>query len=180
MNDRIVPPRPNLGPEPWDDHAAVDWIIAIIFVIFIMNFFFYCYQMFLDLKNVRRLKRESAADESANDDPKAVWVAWSNRVRAALDLEFGASHSARTTEEIEADPAIKSGLSAERRDRLIAFLREADLAKFAGESIALDAETISAWETWVVEFCRDSQSPPRPKTPKPNRIDPPRLAQLFP
>lgn len=177
MNGRIVPPRPNLGPEPWDDRAAVDWIIVIVFVIFIIYFLFFCYKIYMDIKNSRRLRRESAAGESANDDPKAVWVEWSNRVRAALDLEFGAGHSARTTEEIEADPVIETGLNAERRDRLIAFLRAADLAKFGGESIALKTETLSDWQTWIEEFCRDSQSPPRRKTPKSNRIDQVILAQ---
>lgn len=166
MNDRIVPPRPNLGPEPWDDRSSTDLFVIIAFALFIINVLLFFYKLLMELRTSARSKSSSLTASPANDDPQAVWVAWSNRVRAALDREFGAGHSARTTEEIEDDSAIKTGMNADRRDRLIAFLRAADHAKFGGESIALDPETRLKWDDWVQEFCRTGESSSNGKTSK--------------
>lgn len=178
MNDRILPPRPNLGPEPWDDRSFTDLFIIIAFVLFVINALLFIYKLLMDIRGSARSNRSSSTENPANDDPKAVWVAWSNRVRAALDREFGAGHSARTTEEIEGDSAIKTGMNADRRDRLIAFLRAADQAKFGGESIALDPETRSIWDDWVQEFCRSCESLSEGQSAKQNRVNKNKLVNL--
>lgn len=128
----LVPPRPNLGPEPMPEDRSLTprplaWLPAagIIGVV-----------LWLWLR--RRLRRRGDVRHAGPRRPAAApatlrdqTIARSRAVRAALAARFGPSWSAKTTEEIAAEPALAEGLGAEPAARLVAFLAEADRAKFA-------------------------------------------------
>jgi hypothetical protein len=78
-------------------------------------------------------------------------IARSRAVRAALAARFGPSWRARTTEEIAADPALAERVGTDQAARLVAFLREADRAKFAGEADLGPPEPPAAF-AWLDEL----------------------------
>jgi hypothetical protein len=89
-------------------------------------------------------------------------VAWAVAVREALVARFGPSWRAKTTEEIAEDHALAFALGVEDADRLLAFLGEADRAKFAaesGESWVPESYAMGDWESWVATFI----APPAPE-----------------
>jgi hypothetical protein len=128
----LVPPRPNLGPEPMPEDRFITprllaWLLAswIIDVVLLLWFW-------------RRLRRRGALrrvrprrSTAAPPTLQTQTIAWSRAVREALAARFGPSWCAKTTEEIAAEPALAERLGAEPAARLVAFLAEADRAKFA-------------------------------------------------
>ncbi len=136
----LIPPRPNLGPEPLiDSQASVNLgfgigiaillaLLALIFVVFLR-------------RRSRRGKRLSGVPmfpDTSDESERERMIAWSIAVREALASRFGNVWKARTTEEIADDPQLLAQIGSERSERLIRFLREADRAKFADSSAALD------------------------------------------
>ncbi|WP_435021936.1 hypothetical protein TA3x_002640 [Tundrisphaera sp. TA3] len=125
--ESLIPPRPNLGPEPWEEPGGLGpaWIgggLALALALILVA-------------RRRRLARKRPAGESdgpsdggAGLDP---WVAASERAREALVRAFGPGWRSRTTEEIEADPMLADRLGPDHATRLVALFRRADLAKFA-------------------------------------------------
>jgi hypothetical protein len=89
------------------------------------------------LRNRERLRAERAERTCLANVPGSLrdqLIARSRDVRGSLAARFGPSWRARTTEEIAADPVLAKQLGSDRAARLVAFLREADRAKFAVEA----------------------------------------------
>jgi hypothetical protein len=127
----LVPPRPNLGPEPLPRRldvleltlivgAAATGLVGLI----------------LASRRVRRDHRREAEPgrprlpEGPFATRREQMAGWSKAVREALSRRHGEHWRARTTEEIAADPALAGSLGPEAAARLVAFLVESDRAKF--------------------------------------------------
>jgi hypothetical protein len=145
--ESLVPPRPNLGPEPWPEarsgRGTVLWLgLAVGFVLLMAG---------LRVWKQRRSRwiRNAAAtsihlENHAEPSPRERLIAISEQVRDALIRTFGAPWGSKTTEEIGRGSALIERLEPTEVDRLIVFLKLADRAKFAeGEP-----ELLEDWEAW--------------------------------
>lgn len=118
----LVPPRPNLGPEPlpgpWP-WASVGGAVGIAIVVGLWAW--------LSLRRRKPIERE--ADTEARPPTLLSRAA---DLRATLAERFGPGWIARTTEEVLGDEMLAERLGPERHARLEDLLRAADRAKFAG------------------------------------------------
>lgn len=152
----LVPPRPNLGPEPWaDEPAGRGWTVAAGAGLAALAATAWL------LARRRRKRRRIANDQMTNeqkndaaDGPGGRLAAWSGKARGALVERFGPAWGARTTEEIAADEGLAAALSAARFEGLVRLLREADRAKFAG----VDGDQGEDWEDWVAAFVAELEA----------------------
>ncbi|WP_422931492.1 hypothetical protein [Singulisphaera sp. PoT] len=134
----LLPPRPNLGPEPLvlvqsQRELIFAGLFAFVFALFLLIWF----------TRRRRARRRATfpglvlpSSGGSDDSEREQMIAWSLAVREALATRFGNVWKARTTEEIASDAALLAQFGEERSERLIRFLREADRAKFADASSA--------------------------------------------
>ncbi len=144
----LVPPRPNLGPEPWPIHpnSFGGTIPVTLLVLLVVG---------LGLR-VRRGKRRKPREESSplvessqgDPSPREQLIATSNQIRNALFQAFGPSWRSKTTEEIGNDRSLIERLDPDDFGRLITFLILADRAKFAGS----EPESLDDWTTWAAGF----------------------------
>jgi hypothetical protein len=152
----LVPPRPNLGPEPWsetriDRELPLEIGVALALVLGGLLWI---------IRRRRVIRRRAALAEtkvSAHDDsPGAVLVSLASRVREDLAARFGPSLRARTTEEIAADAAIREALGEGNLEPLTHLLITADRWKFASEYGNGREESLlddlSNWEAWHKTF----------------------------
>jgi hypothetical protein len=121
---RLVPPRPNLGPEPWPEQRPwfpLLWIAAGLLVISRLR--------------ARRKRPPQNVRPSVGTDatPRERLVALSDTIREDLSTRFGASWRAKTTEELSADGQLEELLGAEMFPDLIRLLDRVDRLKFAPE-----------------------------------------------
>lgn len=149
----LVPPRPNLGPEPWPESGLPwIWITALAIATAMVVAWIWW-----------RLRRRpgavgaastlpSHAIPASNPNPEGV-VALAETARAALVSRFGSPWRARTTEEVATDPGLAETFGPETVERLVSLLRAADRSKFAadGSGPQRDEDT-EAWALWVASF----------------------------
>ncbi len=143
--EQLIPPRPNLGPEPCsasgNRSGAPGWLaLAVVLV-------------GLGLWLRSRFRRRSASRElkivedstPADPSPRQRLIVQSDQIREALVRAFGSAWRSKTTEEIGEDDALLQKLEPAEFDRLIDFLRLADRAKFADS----EPEAVEDWESWT-------------------------------
>jgi hypothetical protein len=128
----LVPPRPNLGPEPLPrrlDTLELALIVAAA-ALGLMG-------LAVALRRLGRQRRGMGPDPARPTLPEGPFAtrreqmaAWSGVVRETLSLRFGDRWRARTTEEIASDPGLAEALGPEAAARLVRFLAESDRAKF--------------------------------------------------
>jgi hypothetical protein len=161
----LVPPRPNLGPEPWTEPqglarspfsiaAGLGTLVVVLLVTWLLRR--------RRLRHARQAPRTSTLEPS-DDSPHGRIVRLAADVRQVLSAQLGPTMRARTTEELAADPLVQERLGAEQFELLIQLLSRADLWKFAppsenGHSDSLATE-IPAWEALVATLGR--RQPPR-------------------
>src|SRR5437870_5237674 len=117
----LVPPRPNLGPEPWPERSSVlDVWLAFLGVLLIIT---------LSLALVRRSKRRRSTTGSTSnshhplpDDDRGRLIVWAEAARGRLIDRFGPTWQAKTTEEIADDPILIELVDAESRASLLRLL----------------------------------------------------------
>jgi hypothetical protein len=141
----ILPPRPNLGPEPLpppDEPAfgPLAWIAAIGLPALALFGW-----VLLRRRRKPAAPHEPGAIETTRADlgdahPSSI-VAAAEMARKLVAARLGPDWLARTTEELTADPAVARSLTAATRTRLEALLQAADRAKFApGSGVAGDGQ----------------------------------------
>lgn len=145
----LVPPRPNLGPEPWrepDPRSGLVLAATIVILVVLLA---------LWIRRRRRSRHARGNDPSTRDSitappgPRGRLVDLSETVRDALTAQFGRSFRARTTEELSADDRLKEWLGEDAFQELMRFLDRIDRVKFAPERPALeDAELNEILGTW--------------------------------
>ncbi len=149
-SEGLIPPRPNLGPEPWADPPGGPrrlppwaWFLAPALLLAAWRW-----------RRLRRRRIRPAGDGLAappadpDPSPRLRMIAASDSVRVALIGAFGPSWKSKTTEEIAAEPAVGDRLGPDRAARLGEFLAEADRAKFAGQ----EPGGVEGWEAWAASF----------------------------
>ncbi len=144
-----LPPRPNLGPEPWPEPPAgsrewVAWAVAVAVVLVVVMVWRWS----------RRRRRPIQGRIPVAGGPGAVSeepapervVRLSAEVRRALADRLGSPLPAMTTEEVLARMAAEPAFSKDGLEPLRSLLREADRVKFAGRVESEDArEHAEAW-----------------------------------
>jgi hypothetical protein len=149
----LVPPRPNLGPEPWSETrqggSQLPWlgIGAAILAALLLGL------LLLRRRSQRRRARPIKSPTIVLDPtPETQLVQLASEVRETLIQRFGPSLRARTTEEIAGDQAIKKALGDPQFEDLIRFLATADHWKFApapenGDRGPL-VDDLARWTAW--------------------------------
>lgn len=148
----LIPPRPNLGPEPYDAAAPVwPWVVAIGAAIVTVGVIRWMQAPSQLAKPARNVEAELASSVA----PEVRMARLSAAVRQCLAARFDESWLAKTTEEIEAVVI----LGDEDVPRLIAFLHAADLVKFARREG--QGDDLEAWLAWASSFVADGASSKR-------------------
>jgi hypothetical protein len=147
----LVPPRPNLGPEPWPETSPLArvWLPLLGLILAVAAWFLW--------RTVRRRYARShegpAAPDALDVTPRGRLVALSTSAKSALATRFGPAWRAKTTEELAVQPALGELLGPEMLQELIEFLDRIDRLKFAPErpnhtGQSLDQE-LAAWNPRV-------------------------------
>jgi hypothetical protein len=149
---QLVPPQPNLGPEPWPEPAPwllVLWVAAGLFLLVLGVLAF----RLVRSARRRRRRRDQARAPLADATPRNRLVTLSDTIRDDLSTRFGTSWRAKTTEELAVDGQLEELLGAELFPELIGFLDQVDRLKFATERASQSddalAEQITTWEPRV-------------------------------
>jgi len=147
----LVPPRPNLGPEPWSETNPVTWpmLAMVIALVALLSGAFWIIR--------RRARRPGPAPPrppaiAPDHTPEAQLLNLAAQVRDSLVLRFGPPLRARTTEEISTDAVVKEALGDDHFKSLIRLLSTADHWKFAsppenGQTEFL-LEELPHWSAW--------------------------------
>ncbi len=146
----LVPPRPNLGPEPWSVERPSQWplvVAGLITAVLLAGLIW--------MIRRRRRGRPSVPPPQPvafPDTPDAQLLSLAVQARESLATRFGPALRARTTEEISSDAVVKQGLGDEHFATLIRLLSTADHWKFAslpenGQTASL-LEELPRWSTW--------------------------------
>ena len=151
----LVPPRPNLGPEPWSETqpTPVVYVALLLPLLVILS----CAILYGSWRRRRigraKEKQPPLRDEQLDASPRAQLIGLSGTLRAALTDRFGISYRARTVEELSADGALGELLGAQFLEHLIDFLDQADELKFAPARTPHDQRTLEQelieWEPRV-------------------------------
>jgi hypothetical protein len=128
----LVPPRPNLGPEPWSDPPPIALFVWVACALA-------CLVLILLLRRrLHRVRAGRAGHELSNQGPpdttpRGRLVALSQSTRDVLANQFGTAWRAKTTEELSAEPLLAEVLGRDQLQELIRFLDQVDQLKFAPE-----------------------------------------------
>lgn len=157
----VLPPRPNLGPEPWPS-AWTTYGPFVTTALIALAIGLLAWRVY-GRSRARDGAGEPGREADSGAPPGATpLVVWSERVRVALaDRLGGTGWAARTTEELADDPTLTTRLGPESAARLVRFLRAADRAKFADDAPASRTE-IEAWSAWAAAFVagEEAKAPP--------------------
>lgn len=150
MTKALVPPRPNLGPEPWPARLSfgVRETAACVLIVALLGLAVWYW-----LRPRRRCgtKVGSAAHgRQESDSPRERLIARAEAIRASLADRFDPSWLASTTEEIAGQAVLVEAFGSELASRLVQFLSLADRAKFALD----DADELQGgdWDGWTSEY----------------------------
>lgn len=139
--DVLVPPRPNPGPEPWDDRAGWPaWAALTLATAMALAWIAWRHRS-------GRVPSDSRAPLLEDAPADARLLALCDRLRADLAAKLGPSLRARTTQELAADPRVAELLGADL-PRLAEILGEGDLLKFARRPSVDLADRIAGWSEW--------------------------------
>ncbi len=159
----LVPPRPNLGPEPWSDpppialFLCVAGALACLLLIWLVRG---------RLRRVRARRAGLAVSSQGPPDttPRGRLVALSHSMRDVLANQFGSAWRAKTTEELSAEPQLAERLGPDQLQELIRFLDQVDQLKFAPRRSNHHHESLerelAAWEPRVADLKKKIQAKP--------------------
>jgi hypothetical protein len=161
----LVPPRDNLGPEPWREPDSTPPILLGLGIAAVALWLAAWAWRRRARRSARRRKVLSGGAPAADPTPRDRLVGLSVTIRDALTAQFGVSCRAKTTEELSADQRLEQLLGAEGFRELIQFLDRIDLLKFAPERPdhrheELD-EALKVWEPRVSELAARIRVKPR-------------------
>jgi hypothetical protein len=159
----LVPPRPNLGPEPWADDQSIVEILAATGILASLMLAWLFWRLYR--RGGVRSRRSSLAPQNQPDaTPRGHFVALSDSIREALIGRFGTAWRAKTTEELSADKALEDALGREPLQELIRFLDQVDHLKFAPERSNHHDESIqqelATWKPRVADLLKKIQAKP--------------------
>ncbi len=146
----LVPPRPNLGPEPWSEERVSPWPLLALGLVLAALLAGAAWMIGRRRRQPRAVSPPQPV--AALDTPDAQLLSLAVQARENLATRFGPSLRARTTEEIAADTQVKEALGDEHFASLVRLLATADHWKFAlppenGQTEAL-LEELPHWAAW--------------------------------
>jgi hypothetical protein len=163
LNDQaatpLVPPRPNLGPEPLTDAGTFNpGFLAVLTAVLTIA----AVLAWRRLSRKRRPTTRSHGGPAASGGPPSArdrLIALSPTIRSALVSRFGPSCLARTTEELASDPRIGEVLGRVDFDRLIEILNAIDRLKFSApllidDEASLLTSRLKDWEPSVLNLTK--------------------------
>ncbi|WP_169972769.1 hypothetical protein [Tautonia rosea] len=134
----VLPPRPNLGPEPWPNEAGgIGWglLFSVLVLLLALGLLVWTRMQGMGRRRADRQVLQRGQNlhlpSPTPDDPR---IHHAEMLRDALIAAFGPSWRAKTTEEIAAEPELLNRLGPERSAQVVTLLSEADRAKFAGSA----------------------------------------------
>lgn len=161
----LVPPRPNLGPEPWREPApsyGLFFGLAIAGAVMLLAAWAWRWRTLRS-----RNPGPAGGALEAEPGPRGRLVGLSVSIRDALTAQFGSSFRAKTTEEISADERLPQLLGEPGFRELVQFLDRIDRLKFAPEGWAGQEEelsrALSAWEPLMTAAIARIRARPRPR-----------------
>jgi hypothetical protein len=126
----LVPPRPNLGPEPWSETPSMQSAyVALALLAILAGAALYGVWRHRRIARVKTQKLPLLDRPDATPRERLIGLAGS--LREALTDRFGASYRARTIEELAADRELTELLGGELFEQLNHFLDQIDRLKFA-------------------------------------------------
>jgi hypothetical protein len=128
----LVPPQPNLGPEPWPDESLVPAFGVAASAVTSLLLGWILWRLFRR-RRARRAQGALAGGQEADGTPKGQFLALAATVREALIRQYGTEWRAKTTEELSEDGQLEQALGREPVQELVRFLNQVDLLKFAPE-----------------------------------------------
>jgi hypothetical protein len=147
----LVPPRPNLGPEPWPGSSSLEtvWLFLGIAILAVAAWLL----SRIVLRRLRRSRHGAAPPEPHDGSPRGRLVALSTSAKSSLASRFGPAWRAKTTQELATESALRELLGPEKLAELIEFLDRIDRLKFAPErpsqnGLTLEGELV-AWNPRV-------------------------------
>ena len=159
MNDGVprglVPPRPNLGPEPWTEAQPITEILLVLGLMaaLLLAGLGLLWHRRRRARRDRRGRLAGGVGPDSEPAPRDRLVALAESVREALTVQFGAPSRAKTTEEWAADERLVQLLGEPDFQELIRFLDQIDRVKFAPERSDNHHEAIQealvSWEPRV-------------------------------
>lgn len=172
----LVPPKPNLGPEPWRDVRPHSWLLLSAIVVAIVGVAFLLGWTWRRRAALRARRALSAVAMAAEPTPRDRLVGLSESIRDALTVPFGISGRAKTTEELASDERLAGLLGDEDFRELIRFLDRIDVIKFApergdNEQDAL-AELLSSWEPRIATLDARIRARPKARSRSSNGVAP--------
>lgn len=154
----LVPPRPNLGPEPWGedrDHISTP-LVVVLSLLLLLLLMLLAWALRRPLLRKRPIQSASLS-LPADATPSARLLNLSDEVREKLAGQFGATIRARTTEELARDLQLREALGATPFEQLLQLLSTADRCKFAPPLNPADEadliERLGSWQDWHRVFC---------------------------
>jgi hypothetical protein len=147
----LVPPRPNLGPEPWPKSSPLVGLWVVLGILFLAVAAGLIWRMVR--RRGARAIQGSPAPSALDVTPRGRLVALSTSTKNALASRFGSTWRAKTTEELAAESVLKDVLGPEMLGQLIEFLDRIDRLKFAPERPNHNGrslpEELAAWDPRV-------------------------------
>gem|GEM_PF-1085024 len=158
----LIPPRPNPGPEPLEAAPpAWPWALGVGVGLGLLGL--------ISLRLALRRKAGTTSRGGVRVPPEVSgtvpsttrdeMAALSLAVKETLAARFDATWRAKTTEEVASSPGLADAFGGEEAERLVAFLRAADLVKFAptgpdrnGDGLDPQREALEAWLGWASRF----------------------------
>jgi hypothetical protein len=148
----LVPPRPNLGPEPWPEAQPIAAILVAVglTVVLVLAGLGLLWRRRRRAAQARHAQLARGAGPDSQTVPRDRLVALAESVREALTVQFGAPSRAKTTEEWATDQRLVQLLGEPDFQELIRFLDQIDRVKFAPERSDNHQEAIQeALVTWT-------------------------------
>ena len=148
----LLPPRPNLGPEPLPESTLANfspfYLVPAILVAVIVAW--------VVIRRRRAKTRPRGSREGVPPSqgepltlaPNEQLLALADRARIALIARFGEAWRAKTTEEIAEDSAFWRAFEPSTASALLDLLRQADLEKFARQPETDQGEIMTALASW--------------------------------
>jgi hypothetical protein len=172
----LVPPRPNLGPEPWQDPAPSRLLLALAIAAVALLLAAWTWRRRKALRG-RGSGVSSGRTDAEELGPRGRLVGLSEMIRDALTAQFGSSFRAKTTEELSADERLVDLLGGDGFRELMQFLDRIDRVKFAPERPAdQDEDLMEALTTWeplmtalAARIRAKPRTRPRPDSDRPRR-----------
>jgi hypothetical protein len=162
VGQRLVPPRPNLGPESWSEAPPVAVVVIVAAALggLLIAWLFWRWHR----KRRSRIRRDVKTPGPHDATPQGRLVACSQSIRETLANRFGTAWRAKTTQDLAMENLLVEVLGREQLDELIRFLDLVDHLKFAPERSIDNHESLNNeltnWEPRIVAIGKKIQTKP--------------------